>query len=152
MEVVITRAVQAPATRVFNTVADIPAWPGILRVVKAINVLSGEPVEVGSHIRQTRKALGGPRDEDMYVAALDAPNRLLLTSDHHGIHFIGEFTVHSVDAETSNLSLRFRATPETWYARIAANLTGLIGAGAKRTLEKAMTDFKTAAERPGPAG
>jgi Polyketide cyclase / dehydrase and lipid transport len=149
MEIVASRTIAAPAARVFGIVADIPNWPKVVKAVKTVSVLPGEPAGVGSHVRQTRKMFRRLAIKDMSVAALDAPHRLLLTADSRGVHYLAEYLVEDVDAASARLTLRFRATPETWLARLMARLTGLLGPGAKRSLDNDLNDFATAAEKTG---
>jgi hypothetical protein len=149
MEIVTTHTISAPAVRVFDIVADIPGWPKVLSAVRTVDVLSGEPAGVGSHIRQSRKMFRRLAIDDMYVAALDAPKRMLLTAEGRGVRYLTEYVVEGVDATSARLTLRFRATPETWFARLMARLTGLLGPSTKRSLEKDLRDFTAAAEAAG---
>jgi len=149
MEIVTTRIISAPAERVFGIVADIPEWPKVLSAVKSASILSGGPVGVSSHVRQTRKMFRRLAINDMYVAALDPPKRMLLTAEGRGIRYLTEYTVEDAGPTSARLTLRFRATPETWFAGLMARVTGLPGPGTKRSLEKDMGDFAAAAEAAG---
>ncbi len=145
MEIAITRTIAAPAARVFGIVADIPNWPKVIGAIQSIDILSGAPVGVGTHFRETRTLFGRSASEDMYVAALDSPHRLLLTADSHGMHYITEYTVEPIDAMSTRLTLRFRGTPETITARILSRLTGFMVPKLKKAIETDMNDLAAAA-------
>jgi hypothetical protein len=147
LEIVVTRIVKAPAARVFRIIADIPNWPKIVTAIESTDVLSGEPVGVGTHFRETRRMFGRLASEDMHVAALESPTRLLLTAESNGAHYLTEHLVEAINGSTAKMTLRFKAIPETTMARLMSRLMGFMIPKLRRMLERDMGDIAAAAER-----
>ncbi len=152
MEIVVTRTIDAPAARVFQVVADIARWPKVVGAIESVEILSGEPVSVGTHFRETRRLFGRTASEDMYVAALDPPHRMLLTADSNGMHYLTEHIVEAINDTASTLTIRFKATPETLLARLMSRFTGFLAPKLEGALERNTIDIAAAAEHGGVKG
>ena len=145
MQVRVQSVIAAPPETVFAVAAEIGRWPDIFRAVEHIEILTHGPVAVGTRFRETRTMFGKSGTEEMTVAELDAPHRLVLTAYNHGTAYRAEHLFAPQDAGT-NLTLTFAGLPRSLPARLFAPLGFLMLGVVRRQLASDLADLAREAE------
>lgn len=146
MQIGIDALVEAPPEVVFATVADIPAWPRYISSIERIEMLTPGPVAPGLHFREVRTMFGRQATEEMTVAELTPPLRLVLTAFNHGTAYRAEHLCEPQGRQT-RLRLVFEGRPVTLLARLFTPLGLLFAGSVRRHLEADLADLKREAER-----
>lgn len=146
MQIGIEALVEAPPEVVFAVVADIPAWPRYISAIDRIELLSPGPVVAGLRFRETRVMFGRPATEEMTVAEIAPPRRLVLTGINHGTAYRAEHVCEPQGRQT-RLRLVFEGRPVTLLARLFTPLGWLFLGAVKRQFASDLADLKGEAER-----
>ena len=80
MRMSVETLIDAPPQLVFPAIADIESWSSMISAISAIVLLTPGPVAVGTRFRETREMLGRKATEEMMVAEVEPPRRLVLTA------------------------------------------------------------------------
>jgi hypothetical protein len=133
---------------VFATMMDIARWPAFIRGIERVEMLTDGPVRVGTRFRETRTMFGRSASEDMAVAELAPPFRLVLTAENHGTRYV---VTHEVTPAPNGarLVLTFAGTPVTAAARLFSIIGFLFMGAVRRKLEDDLAQVKAEAERRG---
>jgi hypothetical protein len=146
MQISVEAFVDAPPQAVFATAADIARWPQFISGVEAVEVLTRGEVGAGTRFRETRKMFGRQATEEMTVAGIAPPQRLLLTAFNHGTAYRIEHGFAPEGAGT-RATLTFEGRPQTLLARAFAPLGLLFMGAVKRQLVADLADLAREAER-----
>ncbi len=103
MKLEIETEIAAPPHVVYATVTDIARWPEFIRAVERLEMLTAEPIGVGTKFRETRTMFGRTATEEMTVAALNPPGRFDLTAENHGTRYLAH---HEIVATPGGSNLR----------------------------------------------
>ena len=146
MRITVQLKIDAPPDVAFALVADIPGWPRVISGIQSVDMLTPGPVAVGTRFRETRLMFGRQATEEMTVAEIEAPRRLILTAFNHGTAYRAEhlFEAH---AGGTKLELAFEGRPVTLLARLLTPLGLLVRGTVKRQLTADLTDLAREAER-----
>ncbi len=138
--------IAAPPAAVFAVMMDISRWPQIIRGIERIEVLTAGPIGAGARFRETRTMFGRTATEEMTVAEVVSPQRLVFTAENHGTRYR---VVHSVQAapDGARLTVAFEGTPVTITARLLSAIGVLFAGALRRQLESDLADIKAEAER-----
>lgn len=146
MRIEVAHEIAAPAEIVFAVLADIPRWPEVLPVIRSLEMLTPGPVAVGTRFRETRVMHGREASEEMTVATLEPPRRLVLTAESHGARYTADHILEPAPRGT-RLVLKFEGRPVTFLAKLLLPLAKLAAGGLKRQLESDLGHIAAAAER-----
>ena len=146
MRIAIQAEIDAPPDVAFALVADIPAWPRVISGVQSVEMVTPGAVAVGTRFRETREMFGRQATEEMTVAEIEAPLRLVLTAFNHGTAYRAEHLFEAHGGGTK-LELAFEGRPVTLLARLLAPLGVLFLGTVKRHLEADLADLAREAER-----
>lgn len=146
MQIEIETFVAAPPPVVFETLANFANWPQFMSGIARMEMLTTGPVAVGSRFRETRTMLGKSASEEIEVAEMAAPHRIVLTAHNHGTDYRIAHMLAAA-AEGTQLSLQFAGTPVPLAARLFAPLGWLFAGSARKQIEKDLGDLKREAER-----
>lgn len=146
MKIGIEALIEAPCETVFAAVADIPEWPQYISAIESIDMLSPGPVEAGTRFHETRVMFGRRATEEMTVAEISPPRRLVLTALDHGTAQRAEHLVEPLGPQT-RLRLVFEGQPSTLLARLLAPLGSQFLGAVKRQLASDLADLQREAER-----
>jgi len=84
VRITVEAIIHAPPDVTFALVAGIPGWPRVISGIQSVDMLTPGPVAVGTRFRETRVIFGRQATEEMTVAEIEAPRRLILTAFNHG--------------------------------------------------------------------
>lgn len=145
MRVTVETWIAAPPQRVFAVTADIPRWPEVISAIARVDLMTPGPVAAGTRFKETRTMFGREAVEEMTVAELRPPERLVLTAENHGARYRA---VHSFAPEGAGTILRldFEGVPMTVAARLLAPIGWMMKGHVVKQLEADLADLKRAAE------
>jgi len=146
MQMAVEATVNALPEVVFRTAADIAHWPKFVSAIQAVELLTPGPVAAGTRFRETRTMFGKAATEEMTVAEIEPPHRLLLTAFNHGTAYRVEHRFAAAGTGT-RMTLVFEGRPLTLLARVLTPLGLLLQGAVKRQLASDLADLKREAER-----
>ena len=131
MQIAVECLVEAPPEVVFAAAADISNWPRFISGVQSVELLTPGPVAVGTRFRETRIMFGRQATEEMTVAEIEPPHRLVLTAFNHGTAYRAE---HLFAAEGAGTRIDARLRGPAGRRSLARLLTplGLLFLGTLR--------------------
>ena len=144
-EVRIKRHVKAPPEKVFEVAADFPNAAEFINGISKMEMLTEEPVRVGTRFRETRVMFKREATEEMEITAFDPPRSYALGCVSHGCryHTVMSFTRH--DGGT-DLEMNFQATPLTLFAKVMSVVMSPMMKKLAETCGKDLDDVKAAVE------
>ena len=132
MKAVVEALCQAPPAIAYATHLDIAHWPDFIRSISKVRMQTEGTVGIGTRFAEIRTMFGREATEEMTIAALDPPQRQMLTAQNHGTRYTA--TVEFLpEGSGTRLRLTFEGVPVTTMARLFAPL-GLLMAGSVRKL------------------
>jgi uncharacterized protein YndB with AHSA1/START domain len=149
-ELKVSRVVHASAEEVWRVLTDLEGAPETLRGVTRVEVLEGQPYDVGTRWAETRKILGKEETQTMEVTGADPPHRTVVESRSSGVLYRTVFTLDEV-ADGTELSVCFGAShPDpTLLQRVTVAVFGRVGAAlTSRLLAQDLEDIAARAESP----
>jgi uncharacterized protein YndB with AHSA1/START domain len=146
MQVAVETIASAPPDVVYEAAADIARWPQFIATIEAIEMLTPGAVRVGTRFRETRTMFGRRASEEMTVAELEPPRRLVFTAFNHGTAYRVEHAF-APDGAGTRLTVKFEGQPVTALAWLMMPIGLLFMANVKRQLEADLADLAREAER-----
>jgi carbon monoxide dehydrogenase subunit G len=136
--VTVSESINAPAHRVFAVMSDIPNAASFIPTIKKIEVLSGDPANVGVGFtwKETRLMMGKLATETMTVTAFTPPHAYRVEAKSGGMHYVTNITVEATSATASRVTMTFSGTPLTF----AGKLFSLVGFLFKGVLRKCLAE------------
>ena len=119
VQIDLMRTVAARPAEAFETVADVMEWPLIIGSVRSVELLTPGPVDEGSQLRVSRFLFGRETTQQLEVAGLEPPRRLLLFVEDPDIHFELDHVIDGVFGGGSRIMLIFRSRPKTQVGKAA---------------------------------
>lgn len=141
--ILVDRLVDAPADRVFKTVADI-TWfsQAVPRIVK-VDFLSDTKTGIGTRFRETRLMNGKPAITELEVTEYKQNERVRIVADSHGTVWDTLFIVSPESARTKlTLAMEARA-----HKLLPSLINPLIRGAIKKAVEQDMDSVKAFCER-----
>jgi uncharacterized protein YndB with AHSA1/START domain len=146
MQTVVEATAQAPPEAVFAAATDIAGWPRFMSGIAEVELLTPGAVTAGTRFRETRAMFGRRASEEMTVAEMLPPQRLVLTAYNHGTAYRAE---HSFQPEAggTRIALKFEGRPVSLLARLFMPLGVVFMGTVKRQLQADLADLAREAER-----
>lgn len=114
---VVTRSIDAPIAKVFNTVADIREFSKVLPHVVRYEFLSDIQSGVGTRFRETRQMGRKEAMTELEVTEYTPNESVRLVADSHGAIWDTIFTVKSENGQTT-LTMTMEARAYKWLTRL----------------------------------
>lgn len=146
MQISVEAVTTAPQKTAFEAVTDIANWPRFISAIEHVEVLTPGSLQPGTRFRETRSIFGRRTTEEMTVADIDPPHRLVLTAFAHGTEYRAEHTFEPEGSRTL-MTLVFQGLPVATSARLLAPLGWLLLGIVKRQLVTDLADLAREAER-----
>ncbi len=147
--VVVTRVINAPASRVWNVVTDLAHTAEVLSQVESVQVLSDGEFGVGTRWRETRRMFGNEAAVEMEVAAVDPGQWYDVVAEDRSATYRSRIELSGQD-ETTVLTMTFSAEGRGAVGRALGVLTGPLTRGAtEKLLRGDLADIAAAAESAG---
>ena len=119
--VTVTRSIDAPVGRVFETVAKVEGFAEAVPDILEVEFLSDTKSGVGTRFRETRLMRGKKAATELEVTEYDEDQRVRLISDTGGTVWDSVFTVRP-EGDGTLLELTMEARPYTLLARLTTPL------------------------------
>jgi carbon monoxide dehydrogenase subunit G len=139
--------IDAPRDVVFASLVDIERWPDVISGIVEVTLLTPGPVAVGTRFRETREMFGRKATEEMTVAEMESPRRLVLTAFNHGTTYRVEHLLAAEGAGGTRLTVAFEGRPVTLAARLLMPLGLLFRGAVRRQLASDLADLERDARR-----
>jgi hypothetical protein len=138
----VSRRIDAPVERVFDTVADIGNYSKAIPDIVRAEIISEVKAGVGTRYRETRLMGGHEITTELEVTEFVENDHVRIVTDTHGTVWDSRFCVESTDGYTA-LTLTIEGRPHT----LAAKITSTMAMAMIRTaLEKDMDAVKAFCE------
>ncbi|SMO46622.1 SRPBCC family protein [Gracilimonas mengyeensis] len=142
----VTKQINAPLNRVFNTISDIRNFTEAVPDIVHVEFLTEQKHGVGTKFRETREINGRKATTDLEVTELKEDEYIRLVSDAGGTIWDSLFTVKEKKGVTE-LTLTMEAKP---YKMMAKLTTPLMKGIMKKALKKDMISLKNYCEADAP--
>jgi hypothetical protein len=127
---------------------NIVDWPGIIRSIKSIEVLTPGPLRTGTRLREHRSLFGGNRTQELEIAAIERPHRLRLWADDPDLAYELDHMIDAIFGGGCRITLAFRTRPVSQVGRAAQPfMTPFMEIMLRDELEQDVSDLAAAASR-----
>ncbi len=139
----ITRTIDAPIDKVFQTVAEIDNFSKALPHIVHVDILSDIKSGVGLRFRETRLMGKRKATTELKVTEYEANNHVRLVADAGGTIWDTVFTVKPMDGQT-NLTMVMDAKAYRFFSKL---LNPLMKGMIQKAIEKDMDAVKSYCEQ-----
>lgn len=143
MQTTVTRVIDAPVAKVFETVAHIEAFSKVVPEIVKVEFLGEQRTGVGTRFRETRRMKGREMSVELEVTEYEPGKRVRIVADTAGTVWDTVFEVQPKNGKTL-LTMAMDARAHTLMARIF-NL--LIKGMVRKGIERDMDAVKAHCER-----
>lgn len=137
------RTINAPATTVFRTVADIQNFAKAIPDIVGVEFLSEQKSGVGTRFRETREINGKEAATELEVTEYSENDYIRLVADSHGTVWDSAFTVKE-NGQYTTLKLVMESKPYKFLPKL---MTPFIQYFIRKALEKDMDAVKIYCEK-----
>ncbi|QDT39023.1 SRPBCC family protein [Stratiformator vulcanicus] len=145
MKFTLDRFVNAPADVTFETFSDFENSPEYIEAIERLEMLTDQPVGVGTKFRETRTMFGKEATEEFEVIEFDRPRRYVLRSYSCGAEYLCEFEF-AEDGGGSRATSTVSTQAQTFFAKLFSPIGVLMSGTMKRLIAKDLADGAAAAE------
>ena len=125
---------------------DIRRWPEFVRGIEKAEFLTEGPLRVGSVFREPRTMFGKRASEDMTVAELSPPHRVVFTAENHGTRYTAT-TEFIPQGGGTLVRMTFEGAPVTMLARLLSGLGVMMAGTVRKQLQADVDDVAAEASR-----
>ncbi|MEL6109263.1 MAG: SRPBCC family protein [Planctomycetota bacterium] len=115
--ITVQESIAAPPEEVFAVGTNIPAWAEVIPAITKIEMLTEEPIGVGTRFIETRMMFGREASETMEVAEFEPPSHYVLVAESHGCRYRTEIRFEA-EGDGTRMSFNFNAQPLTLFAKV----------------------------------
>lgn len=145
-QITLTKHVAAPPEIVFDVASDLPHAAEYVGGIEKIELITSEPIGVGTKWRETRKMMGHESTETLEITAFDRPHSYTVGCETCGSYFKTTFRFAPVAGGTS-VTLDVRTESRSLMATLMSPLAGLmLGSMMRRCMDDDLEDIKRVAE------
>jgi hypothetical protein len=142
----ITKSVEAPVEIVFDAATDLPHAAEHVRGIEKIELLTTEPIGVGTRWRETRRMMGREATETLEIKSFDQPRSYTVGCDSCGCYFETTFAF-TPRANGTDVTLDVRTKALTLMAKIMSPIGNLMmGNTMRKLMDDDLEDVKREAE------
>ncbi|WP_088342785.1 MULTISPECIES: SRPBCC family protein [Rhodomicrobium] len=142
MKIEVKHHLDAPLADIFETIADVPRWPELIRSVLRTEKLTNGPVGRGTVFRETRVIFNHISTHTMEVVDFDRPHRLRVAAWNQDIHYELDHLMDRVFGADSRILLIFRSYPRSSVGRaVHPFMTPMMEITVRDELERDLADI-----------
>jgi hypothetical protein len=141
----VSSRIAAPAEKVFAKATDLKRAPEFISAIKKMEILTPDPIGVGTRFRETRVMFGREATEEMQVTVFEPPRRFAIGAESNGCRFLSEFSFRS-DGPATEVEMSFGAEPLTFPAKVMAFLMSPMMRSMEKVCAKELEELKSAVE------
>lgn len=143
--IILTKQVNASLDVVFDVASDLANAAEHIQGIERIELLTPEPVGVGTKWRETRKIMGKEATETMEVTAFDPPRSYTVEADSCGCHFLSTFRF-TPESDGTRVELEVASQANTLMAKLMSPISALMAGTMKKMMDQDLEDLKRVAE------
>lgn len=144
----VTRRIDAPVEKVFQTIADIRQFTQAIPHIVKVEFLSESRTGVGTRFRETRLMHGKEASTELEVTEYEENKKVRLVADSHGAVWDTIFRVEPADGQVE-MQMVMESRP---YKLLPRLMNLLIGGMVQKAVESDMDAVKEFCEREQQAG
>ena len=144
----ISKHIEASPEEVFALATDFGRAAEVIRAIEKVEMVTGDPIGVGTRFFETRTVLGHATTQEMAVTAFESPKLYTLGCESHGARYITEVRL-APNGTGTDVALRFEAQPVTFMAKAMAEMLRPMLESVAGVLENDLDDLKAALEPSG---
>lgn len=129
--VIVSTHVSAPLESVFEVFTDLEKAEERIPAITKLEMLSEGPFGNGTRWRETRVFMKKEATEEMWVTGFQPPQSYTVEAQSHGTLYETLFQFEP-EGDGTKVSWTFKATPQTFGAKLTAPLFGLFFKGMMR--------------------
>ncbi|MDP6479592.1 MAG: SRPBCC family protein [Phycisphaerales bacterium] len=137
----LSRRIPASQQAVWTVIADIAGSPDRIASIAEVELLTSDPVGVGSRWKETRLLLGRKTTEVMEMTVFEPPARYVVEGDACGAHFVSELRCEPDGDGATMLTMTMDTTPITWLARLMGPVAKLTLGTSRKMIEQDLDDI-----------
>lgn len=138
----------APADRVFESFTDFPTMADRIACIQHIEMLTNDPIGVGTKFSETRTVMGKQATETFQVVEFEPGRKLRLDTESCGVRYESTYTL-TPTADGTHIDFAMHTKPLTLYAKIMSPIMGLMMGGMmKKLINQDFLEHKQAVETP----
>lgn len=147
MQIEVSTRINAPREVVWARATDIEHAADFISGLVSAEVLERPDAGlVGLRWRETRTLMGKQSTETMWVTAAQAPDYYDVEAGSHGCRYFSRLSFDDVGGATQ-LTMTFRAEPESFVAKLLGNTIGRLFMGpTRKALQQDLDDIRLASE------
>lgn len=138
--------INVPAATAFAAMTDFPSAPQRIPAIKRIEMLTDGPARVGTAFKETRVMFGREATERMEVTRFEAGRMYELSATSCGCLYRSEIRIDPKGPSACELTMNFRATPQTRLAKFVGFLFRGMTKSCQRMMQKDMEEMKRSLE------
>lgn len=146
---VVQLPIAVPAEKAFGAMTDFPNAPKRIPSIKRIEMLTDGPARVGTRFRETRAMFGREATETMEISRFEPGTAYELTATSCGCLYRSEIRITPRGPKDCELTMTFRATPQTTLAKVVGFLFRGMTKSCERMMRKDFEDMKRSLEAGG---
>ena len=143
--ILVEKQIDAPVHDVFAVMSDIPNAANTISGITDIEMLTEDPVGVGTRWRETRIMFGKSTTEEMGITAFTPDESYVVESDSCGTRY--RSTIRFLESHGgTKVQMEFGATPQSLFAKMMQPLGGMFAGTIRKCLLDDLNDAKLACE------
>lgn len=143
--IILTKQINAPPDVVFAVASDLANAAQHVQGIERIELLTPEPVGVGTRWKETRKIMCREATETLEITAFDPPHSYRVEADSCGCHYVSTFRF-TPEAGGTRVELEVGGHATTFMAKLMSPLSGLMAGTMKKMIDQDLEDLKRVAE------
>ena len=143
--ITLTKQINVPPDVVFAVAGDLANAAEHIQGIDRIELLTPQPVGVGTKWRETRKMMGKEATETLEITAFDPPRSYTVEADSCGCHFVSTFRF-TPEAGGTRVELEVASQAKTFMAKLLSPLGCLMAGTMKKMMDQDLEDLKHVAE------
>ena len=137
----LSRRIPATQQEVWDVISDIAGCADHISGIVEVELLTSEPVGVGTRWKETRLLLGRRTSEEMSMTTFEPPLRYVVEAEACGARFVSELRCEPDGEGATMLSMTMKTTPITFLARLMKPIAKLTMATSRKMIEQDLEDI-----------
>jgi uncharacterized membrane protein len=147
MKLTLKRTVDAPVTSVFQVYADFGNVAARVDGIQKIEMLTDDPVGIGSRFRETRMMFGRESTEEMEITEFEPNKKYTVEAFSCGAHFQTIFRFRP-DGNATHVDVELNTRNVSLFSKLMSPLGFLMAGPMKKMIMSDIDQLKSYCEQP----
>ena len=143
--ITIRKHIDAPHELVFELASDLTRVPEHVQSIEKLELLTPEPIGVGTKFRETRKVFGKETSEELEITSFEPNQGYTIECESCGAHYRAEYKFVG-DISGTHLQLSMDSRAVSLMAKLMSPFSFLMVGSMKKMVEADLDDIKKVAE------